>query len=108
MAIITKESDTYRVSERVKLEFGDMFRATGGPYYLLRDETGKKIKSSMAAKGPFRFHSYHERGRKKWIVAYSTKEGGYVALPLTRWKTVDLVNFVNRPYKVTSKMRPKR
>lgn len=108
MALTTKESDTYQVSARVKLEPGDMFRVTGGPYYLLRDETGKRVKSSMAAKGPFRFHSYNERGRKKWIVAFSKKEGGYVALPLTRWKTVDLDNFVNRPYKVTSKMRPKR
>lgn len=104
----TVEHDEYRVSDRVKLEPGDMFRAVGGPYYLLRDETGKKIKSSMAAKGPFRFHAYCERGRKKWIIAYSKKEGGYVALPLTRWKTVDLDNFVNRPYKVTSKMRVKR
>ena len=104
----TIEHNEYRVSERVKLAPGDLFRATGGPYYVLRDETGKRIKSSMAAKGPFRFHSYNERGRKKWIVAFSKKEGGYVALPLTRWKTVDLDNFVNRPYKVTSKMRAKR
>lgn len=104
----TIEHSEYRVSERVKLEPGDMFRATGGPYYLMRDETGKKTKLSMAAKGPYRFHSYNERGRKKWIMAFSTKEGGYVVLPLTRWKTVDLEHFVNRPYKITSKMRPKR
>lgn len=102
----TVEHDEYRVSERVVLHKGDMFRASGGPYYTMRDETGKRIKSSMAAKGPFRFISYCERGRRKWIVAYSTKEGGYATLPLTRWKTVDLPNFVNRPYTIVGKKRP--
>jgi hypothetical protein len=104
----TVECDEYQVSARVTLRKGDLFRATGGPYYIVRDETGKKIKSSMAAKGPFRFVSYCERGRRKWIVAYSTKEGGYTTLPLTRWRTVDLDNFVNRPYKILGKKRPKK
>lgn len=101
----TREYDHYQVSERVVLRAGDVFRANGGPYYVTKDETGKKVKSSMAAKGPFRFHSYYERGRKKWIQAYSTKDGGFVVLPLTRWRTVDLINFVNRPYKILGKKR---
>ncbi len=103
----TVERVEYQVSERVVLRPGDLFRVTGGPYYVLRDAAGKKVKSSMAARGPFRFTSYNERGRKKWIIAYSTREGGYVALPLTRWKTVDLKNFVNRPYKILGKKREK-
>lgn len=104
----TVERDEYRVSERVTLTKGDLFRATGGPYYTMRGEDGKKIKSAMSAKGPFRFISYNERGRKKWIVAWSVKENAHAVLPLTKWKTCDLPGFVNRPYKITSKMRPKR
>lgn len=105
----THEHMEYRVSERVVLKPGDVFRASGGPYYVQHDLTGKRVKVSMAARGPFRFVSYSERGRKKWICAYSVKDGGFVALQLTKWRTVDLPNYVNRPYKIKSKMRaPKR
>lgn len=104
----TKEYKEYVVSDRVTLHEGDIFRANGGPYYVTRDDNGKKVKSSMAAKGPFKFHSYCERGRKKWIQAYSVKDGGFVALPLTRWRTVDLPSFVNRPYKILGKKRAKK
>jgi hypothetical protein len=100
--------EQYQVSARVLLQVGDVFRANGGPYYVLQDETGKKIKSSMAAKGPFKFCAYCERGRKKWIEAHSIKEGGFVILPLTRWRTIDLSNFVNRPYKILGKKREKK
>jgi hypothetical protein len=96
----------YRVSARVLLQAGDVFRANGGPYYVLRDETGKKVKSSMAAKGPFRFQRYCASGRKKWIEAISIKEGGFVVLKLTKWRTLDLPNFINRPYKILGKKRP--
>lgn len=104
----TVQHAEYQVSERVVLQAGDVFRANGGPYYTLRDETGKKVKSSMAAKGPFRFQRYCERGRKKWIEAISIKEGGFVVLPLTKWRTLDLPNFVNRPYKILGKKREKK
>jgi hypothetical protein len=104
----TTETNSYQVSERVVLQVGDVFRANGGPYYVMRDEAGRRVKSSMAAKGPFRFHRYCERGRKKWIEAISIKEGGFVVLPLTRWKTIDLPGFVNRPYKILSKKREKK
>ena len=104
----TEEYAEYKVSDRVTLVRGDLFRASGGPYFVTRDDAGKKVKSSMAAKGPFRFMSYNERGRKKWIVAWSQREGGYAVLPLTRWKTCDLPGFVNRPYKILGKKRNKK
>jgi hypothetical protein len=104
----TIEHDEYQVSERVVLRRNDVFRANGGPYYVLRDDAGKKVKSSMAAKSPFRFQRYCERGRKKWLEAISIKEGGFVVLPLTRWKTLDLPGFVNRPYKILGKKREKK
>ena len=104
----TVEHAEYRVSARVVLQKGDTFRASGGPYYAMRGDDGKKVKSSMAAKGPFRFMSYNERGRKKWIVAWSVKEGAYAVLPLTRWKTCDLPGFVSRPYKILGKKRDKK
>lgn len=106
MAKTTATYDEYKVSERVVLRKGDRFRATGGPYYVTSDETGKKVKSSMAAKGPFRFTSYNVRGQKKWIVAWSEKEGATVVLPLTRWRTIELASFVSRPYRITGKKRP--
>ena len=104
----TVTHDEYRVSARVIIRKGDLFRANGGPYYVRRDEANKRIKMSMAAKGPFKFVAYCERGRRKWIEAFSEKEGGFVALALTRWKTCDLPNFVNRPYKIIGKKREKR
>lgn len=104
----TVEYTEYQVSERVVLRPGDVFRANGGPYYVLRDENGKKVKSSMAAKGPFTFHMYCERGRRKWIVAYSKKEGGFATLPLTKWRTCDLPGFVNKPYNILGKKREKK
>lgn len=100
--------DAYQVSERVIVRRGDTFRAKGGPYYIRRDDAGKRIKLSMAARGPFKFLAYCERGRRKWIEAFSEKDGGFVALALTRWKTCDLPNFVNRPYVVVGKKRPKK
>lgn len=106
MAKTTIEHTEYTVSERVVLHPGDLFKATGGPYYVTRDETGKKVKASMAAKGPFKFVSYNERGQKKWIVAWSVKEHATVVLPLTRWRTIELSSFVNRPYRITGKKRP--
>jgi hypothetical protein len=106
MAKTTTEYAEYTVSARVVLGKGDLFRATGGPYYVTKDATGKKVKSSMAAKGPFRFISYNERGQKKWIVAWSVKEHATVVLPLTRWRTIELSSFVNRPYRITGNKRP--
>lgn len=102
----TVTSDEYQVSAKVILRKGDLFRAKGGPYYVTRDDAGKKTKSSMAAKGPFKFVSYNERGRKKWIVAWSQKERAFTVLPLNKWRTCDLPNFVNRPYRVLGKKRP--
>lgn len=104
----TTRHDEYQVSERVVLRIGDVFRANGGPYYVMPNDDGKRVKLSMAAKGPFRFQTYCVRGRKRWIEAYSVKEGGFVALPLTKWRTVDLAHFVNRPYKILGKKRPKK
>lgn len=104
----TTEHNQYQVSARVVLQPGDVFRANGGPYYIIHDDNGKRVKSSMAAKGPFRFRAYCERGRKKWIEAHSIKENGFVVLPLTRWRTIDLPNFVNRPYKILGKKREKK
>lgn len=100
--------DEYQVSARIVLHVGDVFRAKGGPYYVMTEADGKRVKLSMAAKGPFRFLNYCERGRKKWVEAYSVKEGGFVALPLTRWRTIDLDQFVNRPYRILGKKRPKK
>ncbi len=101
--------DSYRVSQRVVLNVGDKFRVAGGPYFLVRDAAGKRTKMSMAAKGPFTFVSYNKRGRREWLVAYGFKEGGFAVLALTRWKTVDLPNFVTRPYRVIGKKRtPKK
>lgn len=104
----TVESRSYRVSERVVLMPGDVFRAKGGPYYTSRNEQGKRVKINMAAKGPFVFYALFECGRKKWIYAFSQNEHSFTTLPLTRWRTIDLPNFVNRPYKITGKVRQKR
>lgn len=96
--------DEYRVSERVTLEPGDLFRATGGPYYLTRDEAGKRVKIPMAAKGPFRFIRLAEYRRRRWIEAYSTRDGGHVVLSLSARRSVMPGLIVARPYKITGKV----
>jgi hypothetical protein len=99
---------SYRVSERVLLEPGDQFRVTGGPYYVVRLDGGERKKVSMAARGPFTFVEYEERRGRKWIVAYSNRDGGFSVLPLTRRKSILPGGVVARPYRVTSKIRKQR
>lgn len=96
--------DEYRVSERVTLEPGDMFRAKGGPYYVTRDDTGKRVRLPMAARGPFRFIRLAEYRRRRWIEAYSTRDGGHVVLSLSTRRSVMPGLIVARPYVVVGKV----
>jgi hypothetical protein len=92
--------DEYRVSERVVLKPGDVFRASGGPYWRSKDG----VDASLKAPGPYRFVQYAKRGAVGWIEAYD-KNGNFAVLHVEgRRRKVDPA-IVPRPYRVTGKKR---
>jgi hypothetical protein len=97
-----KTSDEYVVSERVTLRAGDTFRAKGGPYYVKQDSRGNKTRMSMAARGPFRFMRFCERGKRQWIEAVAN-DGTAAVLSLTRRKSILPGALIPRPYVVVGK-----
>lgn len=97
----TVREDEYRVSERVVLRHGDVFLASGGPYWKSSD--GQKI--SLRSKGPYRFSGFFRRGRIGWIEAFD-KDGAFAVLHVEgKRKRID-GSLVARPYTVTRKKRP--
>ncbi len=93
-------SDSYRVSQRVELRAGDVFRATGGPYWRLAD--GTKVR--LSATGPFKFLSHVARGAVEWIEA-TDREKNFCVLHLAgRRRRID-VSLVARPYRILGKKR---
>lgn len=107
MAIVTYSLE-HRVSDRIVIRPGDLFRATGGPYYLTRDDDGNRVRIPMAARGPFRFMRLATYRRKRWIEAYSTRDGGAVVLALTARRSVMPGVVVARPYRVTGRVGVKK
>lgn len=98
----TSRTAEYRVSERVVLQPGDQFRASGGPYWVL--ENGEKV--SLKAYGPYKFRAFVQRGAVGWIEA-TDKDGNSCVLHVVgRRRKVD-TGLVPRPYVVTGKKRPK-
>jgi hypothetical protein len=96
----TVREDSYRVSERVLIQRGDKFRATGGPYWKGSDGT----KVSLTARGPYTFHAHVKRGAVEWIEALD-RDGAFAVLHVAgRRKRID-GSLVARPYKVIGKKR---
>lgn len=96
----TEYFDEYRVSQRVLLRPGDVFRAKGGPFW--KSSTGEKI--SLTPKGPFKFLRYCRRGETAWIESLD-KNGAFCPLHLGgRRKRID-ERLIPRPYVVTGKKR---
>lgn len=96
-----ERSTEYRVSERVVIAKGDLFKATGGPYW--KSPTGEK--TPLKAYGPFRFIAHTRRGVCECIEAYD-KHGQFVVLHIAgRRKRIDGC-LVARPYVITGKKRP--
>ena len=96
----TITSDSYRVSERVSLLYGDKFRATGGPYWLTSD--GEKI--ALKSYGPYTFHRHCKRGSIEWIEALD-KNGNFSVLHIAGRRAKVDASLVPRPYRVTGKKR---
>lgn len=96
----TVNSDSYRVSERVVLSPGDLFRASGGPYWKGSGGTSISLKSY----GPYKFLQHCKRGAVEWIEARD-KEGAFCVLHVAgRRKRID-GSLVPRPYKIIGKKR---
>jgi hypothetical protein len=96
------------VSEKLTLRAGDMFRVTGGPYYVKRNESRKKVRVSMAAKGPFRFMQACERGSQIWIEAISVRDNSSAVLSLTKRRSILPGAMIPRPYVVVGLVSAKR
>ncbi len=98
--------EEYRVSERVVLRHGDVFRAKEGPYYLAAGADGaRRVRVSMAAKGPFVFLRLAKLRKKAWIEAFSKRAGCFCALSITKRRSPAPGIIVPRPYRVTGKVR---
>jgi hypothetical protein len=93
-------TDSYRVSERVLINRGDRFTATGGPYWKSKDGTKVPLKSY----GPYTFHAHVTRGAVEWIECLD-KDGCFAVLHVKgRRKRID-GSLVARPYTVKGKKR---
>lgn len=99
----TSTSDEYRLSERVLITRGDLFRASGGPYWKSAD--GERI--SLQSSGPFKFVRHCKRGRLEWIEALD-RHGSFCVLHLAgRRRRID-ASLVPRPYTVKKRLTKKR
>ena len=99
----TERLETYRVSERVLLVRGDVFRAKGGPLWKFDDGT----KASLAAKGPFVFLAFCRRGKCEWVEAID-KLGAYAVLHIGGRRRRVSPQIVTRPYVIVGKKRKKK
>jgi hypothetical protein len=100
--------DHYVVNDKITLRQGDIFRAKAGPYYIARDEKGGKRRVPMAAKGPFRFVRYCEASKRKWIEAWSVKEGSIAILSLNGRRSLMPGVLIPRPYHITGRVSAKK
>ena len=62
--------DRYRYGKRSYLYPGDEFRASGGPFYLTKDDEEQRRRIPMNETGVFKFVRYCECGASKWIEGY--------------------------------------
>jgi hypothetical protein len=93
-----KENGGFRVSERVTLYLGDKFRASGGPYYEIRERDGSITRSRMRDNGPFTFLGWFEKDARKYLKVYS--QDGFTILNLgAEHRHPDLPNYVKAPYR---------
>jgi hypothetical protein len=93
-----KEGSEFRVSDRVTLTPGDRFRASGGPYYEIRERDGTVTRSRMRDSGPFTFVGWFEQGGRTSLKAYSQE--GFTTLYLgAEHRHPDLPDYVKAPYR---------
>ena len=83
----------YRVSERTTLRPGVVFRATGGPRYVL--ESGESV--SIAARGPFVFIAAQEDAGRVLLEAYD-RGGCHAILHVKGSRTPGDDRIVPAPY----------
>lgn len=100
MSLKTSYQDVYQVSQRVILRSGDIFRATGGPYW--RTATGEKV--SIAARGPYKFVRHCQRGKTEWIEALD-KGGNFCVLHIAGSRRRIDQSVTNRPYRIKGKKK---
>lgn len=96
--MITLELDCFPISSQTELRVGDIFRATGGPYYR-SPATGKRI--SLADRGVFRLIRICRRGACVWLDAIELRNERFVALQVSkRRRSRECPNVILEPYRV--------
>jgi hypothetical protein len=98
-----KEGSEFRVSDRVTLTPGDRFRASGGPYYEVRERDGTVTRSRMRDSGPFIFVGWFEQGGQTSLKAYS-QEGFTILCLGAEHRHPDLPDYVKAPYRNIRRM----
>ena len=98
VTIKQKEGSEFRVSGRVTLTPGDRFRASGGPYYEIRERDGTVTRSRMRDSGPFTFVGWFKQGGRTYLKAFS-QEGFTVLNLAAEHRHPDLPDYVKAPYR---------
>ena len=104
---MTRQLNEYRFGKRGFIRTGDLFRASGGPFYRGTDERGRKLLRSLARPGMYRFVSYIVNRRRGWINAFHLERHSYETLYVTgrTFRSSTIPGVVNRPYKIRAVKR---
>jgi hypothetical protein len=104
---MTHQLYEYRFGKRGILRAGDLFRASGGPFFRGTDGRGEKLRHSLARPGLYRFLSYIVSRQRGWINAFHLERHSYETLYVTgrTFRSPTIAGVVNRPYRIRTVMR---
>jgi hypothetical protein len=94
----TSETSGYRISPRVVLQPGDLFRVAGGPYY--RTAGGSKI--PLAARGTMRLVEVIRHRARVHLLCHGAE--GFALLHVEGRRRSPVPGLVPRPYRVTRRV----
>ena len=90
----------FRYGKRSFIYAGDKFRSSGGPYYVGKDEDGKRVRQPMGETGAFAFRKYCELGASKWIEATTDEHQTIIIYVGRKRKSSNVDGLMLRPHKI--------
>lgn len=105
---MTQQLDEFRFGKRGILRPGDLFRASGGPFFRGAAERGRRLIRSLARPGIYQFRSYIVSRRRGWINAFHLERHSFETLYVTglTFRSPTIAGVVNRPYRIRAVKRP--
>src|SRR5262245_37859015 len=95
--------DEYQFGKRGRLRGGDLFRASGGPYWTGSDNQGHPVSRGLSRPGIYRVGTYRTSRKRGWISAFHLRDGVYEPLYVTgaTYRSPTTPGVVNRPYRIS-------